>query len=180
MPEQRFDRLPPEAGLFMQVWADAFLTELETALDDIETNVADILAAQAAATAAARELARINSYPSPTNVLTAADVGADATITVAAHSRIYPVQGSIDVADVVIPAPVDLTGKSFSTLYYVYYDDTTLTGTTPTYVATTSAPTSRAGAAAGRHFVGEITTPANGAGGTSGSGGAPPGGGAIP
>lgn len=176
---QRFDRLPPEAGLFMQVWAESFLSDLETALDDIETNIADILAAQTTATASARELARINSYPSPTNVLTAADVGADATITIAAHTRVYPVQGSIDVADVSV-AGGSLTGKSFSTLYYIYYDDATLASTTPTYVATTSAPSSRAGAAAGRHFVGEITTPANGAGGTSGSGGAPPGGGAIP
>lgn len=46
---ERFDRLPSEAGLFMQVWADTFLTALEEALGGIEDNVAAIQAALTAA-----------------------------------------------------------------------------------------------------------------------------------
>lgn len=183
----------PQTGLptlaFTVYWQrfKATLEQHEATQDDL---IADILAAQnaadaaqAAADAAARETARLTSYTAPTNVLSAADVGSDATITVAAHTRIYPVQGSIDVPDVSL-AVGTVTGLAFATLYYVYYDDPTLADTTPTFVATTNIATAQAGAAAGRHFVGEITTPADGAGGTSGTGGGRPpgygGGGAIP
>lgn len=149
---------------------------IEAQLDAINTNIADILTAQATATSAARELARINSYPSPSALLGAADVGATATITIDPHTRVYPVQGSIDVPDVVIPGSGTVTGLAFATLYYVYYDDTALTDTTPPYLATTTAATAQVGAAAGRHFVGSVTTPADGAGGTSGGGYQAPGG----
>lgn len=154
----------------------------------IETQINDILTAQSTATASARETARINSYTDPGNVLTSSDEAVGASITIAAHTRVYPVQGTIDVADVVIPAPVTLTveadgttGIINATQYSVYYDDTTLADTTPAYKAvksSTSHGDAQPGAAAGRHFVGIVTTPANGAGGTTGTGGAPPGGGA--
>ena len=134
-------------------------------------------AAQATATASARELARINSYTAPTSVLSASDNGADARITVIAHTRVYPVQGTIDVPDVSIAGPVNLNGLAFSTQYAVYYDDTTLADTTPTYQATTTLADAQVGAAPGRHFVGVVTTPADGGGGTTGGGGSPPGGG---
>lgn len=137
--------------------------------------IASIAAAQATATAAVRESARINSYTTPTNVLTAADVGSTATITVAAHTRVYPVQGTYDVADVSVGGGT-ITGLAFSTEYAVYYDDTTLASTTPTYQATTTIKNAQVGAAAGRHFVGTVTTPADGGGGTTGGGGYPPGG----
>lgn len=178
------------AGIaFVKLWQKN-CESLEAAISDLSDQLAAITAAQAAADAAAasalaaaREMARLTSYTAPTNVLTAADVGSDCTITVAAHTRIYPVQGAIDVPDVSILAG-SVTGLAFSTLYYVYYDDTTLADTTPTYVATTNIATAQAGVAAGRHFVGEVTTPADGGGGTSGTGGGRPpgygGGGAIP
>lgn len=151
---------------------------IESAFADLEEQVAAIAAAQsaasaasAAATAARREDARTSSYPSSGSILSAADVGASATITVAAHTRIYP---GADIADVAI-AGGTVAGLGFSTAYFVYYDDTTLASTTPTFQATTTAATAQVGAAPGRHFVGPITTPADGGGGTTGSGGQPPG-----
>jgi hypothetical protein len=121
-------------------------------------------------------------------VLRGDDETVGASITIAAHTRVYPVQGSIDVSDVAIPAPVTLaveadgsTGIVNAVQYSVYYDDTTLTDTTPAYKAvksSTSHGDAQPGAAAGRHFVGVVTTPANLAGPTTGTGGAPPGGGA--
>lgn len=135
-----------------------------------------------------RETARINSYPDPATILTGTDETVGASITIAAHTRVYPVHGTVDVPDVVIPAPVTLTteadgvtGIVNAVQYSVYYDDTTLADTTPAYKAVqtaTSHADAQPGAAAGRHFIGAVTTPANGAGGTSGVGGGPPGGGA--
>lgn len=132
-------------------------------------------AAQSTATASAREAARITSYPSSSAILSAADVGSSCTITVANHTRIYPVQGNIDVADVALTGG-QVTGLAFSTIYYVYYDDTTLANTAPTFLATTMASTAAAGAAAGRHYVGSVTTPADGAAATTGGGYKAPGG----
>ena len=191
----KLPRLPqsqPEWGAF-QVWWQQVVEVIEaqeTIQDDLIQGLADAVAdiatalsnagiALDTATAAARELARINSYTDPTNVLTAADVGSDATITIANHDRIYPVQGTIDVPDLAIIGGT-LTGRAFSTVYYVYYDDATLADTTPTYVSTTDAATAQVGAASGRHFVGVITTPTDGGGGTGGGGGSPPGGGGGP
>lgn len=171
-----FDRLPAEAGLFMQVWAERFLTSLEATLVDIQDQVTAIALAQSTATASARETARLTSYTDPTNVLSAADVGTTATITIAAHDRIYPVQGTVDVPDLSILAG-SVALLLFSTEYHIYYDDTTLADTTPTFQATTDRATAQVGAAAGRHFVGTISTPADGGGGTTGTGGFPPGGG---
>lgn len=149
---------------------------IEAAFGRLETQLAAIIAAQSTATASARELARLASYTVPTNVLSADDAGTDATITIAAHTRVYPVQGTVDVADLSVLAG-SVTGLAFSTGYYVYYDDTTLADTTPTFLAATDSETAQVGAAAGRHFVGFVTTPADGGGSTGGTGGFPPGGG---
>jgi hypothetical protein len=155
---------------------EALQTQQTAILADLASQLAQIITAQATADAAAREAARINSYPNPGSVLSAADVGSDCTVTIANHTRVYPVQGSIDVPDVSITGGT-ITGLAFSTRYYVYYDDTTLSNTTPTFLATTTSATAQVGAAAGRHFVGYIDTPADGGGSTSGIGGGTPGGG---
>lgn len=152
------------------------LEAIEGAVSGLAEQLEAIQAAQASADAAARELARINSYTVPTVALSAADAGSDATITVANHTRVYPVQGTVDVPDVAITG-ASLTGLSFSTDYYVYYDDATLEDETPTFLTTTSIETAQVGAAAGRHFVGKVTTPVDGGGATGGTGGFPPGGG---
>lgn len=150
---------------------------LDRQADKIETQVTDILTAQNTATAAARESARIASYTVPTNVLTGVDTGGGtAKIVIANHKRVYPVQGTVDVADVNLVGVADITGLANSTSYSVYYDDPTLTLTSPTMFATTDPKTAQVGAAAGRHFVGVVTTPAGGGGSTGGTGGSPPGG----
>lgn len=161
-----------------QVVADlaAAQAELAQVVSDLAAAVAAIQAAQATADAAVREAARINSYTAPTDVLTASDAGSDATITVAGHARVYPVQGAYDVTDVAITGGT-IVGLAFATKYWVYYDDTTLADTSPAFQATTVAADAQVGAAAGRHFVGVITTPADGGADTDGNGGAPPGGG---
>ncbi len=161
-----------EATMAQEAAQDAILTELAAQLVLIEGAQDDLAAQLILIEAAQRDIARITSYPAPTNVLTAADVGATATISVAAHTRIYP--GT--VADVAIGAS-SLTGLPFSTAYAVYYDDATLADTTPTFIATTSIETAQVGADPARHFVGYIMTPADGGGGTGGSGPTPPGGG---
>lgn len=177
-------RLPPlglsedELQVYWQLLVEKVeeqVTSLTAAIADIAAAQADATAAAADATAAARELARINSYPNPTDVLSAADVGASVTVTMAAHTRVYPVQGSIDVPDKALNLRTK-TGLSFSTKYWIYYDDTTLNDATPTLQATTSVDEAQVGAAAGRHVVGVITTPADGGGSTSGGGYLPPGG----
>jgi hypothetical protein len=128
---------------------------------------------------AAREEARINSYTAPTIVLSASDAGdGTATIRVIAHTRVYPIAGSLDVPDVAIAA-ADITGQPLNTANLsVYYDDTTLADTTPAFLVTADPAVAQVGAAAGRHLVGRVTTPAAGSPPSTGSGGSnPPGGG---
>jgi hypothetical protein len=153
----------------------AVVADMATAQADIITALDQAGIALGTANAAARELARINSYPDPASVLTATDAGTTASIIIANHTRVYPVQGTIDVPDVAI-AGATLTGLAFATKYFVYYDDATLADTTPAFLTTTDNATAQVGAAAGRHIVGVVTTPADGAADTDGDGGAPPGG----
>lgn len=114
------------------------------------------------------QVAILGSYTVPTLVLTAADVGSDVTITIAAHIRQYANQTALAVAG------GSITGLAFSTTYAVYYDDETLLEPNPAYFATTDLETGQHNYAAGRHYVGTVTTPANGAGNTTG--GSPPAG----
>lgn len=95
------------------------------------------------------------------NPLTASDGGATATISVASSTVRFGFgphsfnSGSI-------------TGLSFSTLYYVYAEDETYTGGAVTYSAVTLFEDV---IGLGRHYMGQITTPADGGGDTGGSGG---------
>jgi hypothetical protein len=132
---------------------------------------------------AAREAARVNSYTEPTNILTASDAGdGTATIHVAAHKRVYPVQGGLKVPDVNIVAH-DILGQPLGAVdRWVSYDDPTLADTTPAFDVRSGVNAPRdaqVGAAPGRHLVGITDTPAAAAPPTSGSGGstAPGGGG---
>jgi len=86
--------------------------------------------------------------------LTGHDAGSSATINVAAFSM--RVSGMPDIA--VNSGAV--TGLSYDTLYYVYYDDPSFLGGTVTYHATGTKETALNGA--GRFFVGSITTPVAG------------------
>ena len=98
-----------------------------------------------------------------TSPLTAADVGSDTTITVASHDLIYD-GGTISYNS------GSITGLAFATLFYVHTDDPTKAGGAVTYVATTTKTDLVADQ--GRYFVGSCTTPADGAGGTTGDPGA--------
>jgi hypothetical protein len=146
-----------------KVLADAAQSTATTANTNATTAAADALAVKKTDKISA-------SWTSPGAVLTAADVGTSATITIAAHTRKWGDGTSTAVAG------GSITGRSFSTAYYVYYTDTTQSDTTPSYLSTTDPNTAAPNAASGRVYVGKITTPADGGGSTSG-GTVPPGGG---
>ena len=132
-------------------------------------------AASTAQTAAddANSVASLSSSGVTPNPLTATDAGTDATIFVAAHTRVYG-----DGSTLAIAGPVSLTGRAYSTAYYVYYDDPTRQDTTPSYQTTTSEAT--AAQTGDRHLVGMVTTPASAAPDTDGAYVRPPGLGNIP
>lgn len=94
--------------------------------------------------------------------LTAADVGSDATITIASHNVHFD-------GNTLAYNSGSITGLSFATTYYVYTDDALKAGGTVTYVSSTTA-TDMMGSTA-RYYVGEVTTPTDGGGGTTGGGG---------
>lgn len=105
----------------------------------------------------------------PRALLMATDAGATATISVARHDWDY-VKEATDLTR----EAGSITGLAFATEYYVYFDDATLADATPTYIATTDlANAQNSTADPDRHALGKITTPADGAGDTSGS--VPPG-----
>ena len=101
--------------------------------------------------------------------LSAADVGADATITIAAHNIVYD-------STTLAYSSGSVTGLDFATEYFVYADDPDKDGGAVTYLASTTFTDITANL--GRYFVGTITTPTDGGSDTSGKGGG--GGGEIP
>lgn len=154
--------------MWFQVWADTFLTQLEEvpaiqeALGDVEAatvaaqDAADLaIAAAASADQAADDSAAAtalqNSWVSGLTI-TATDAGADVTITISAHTRNYADGTSVAVTG------GSLTGRAYSTLYYVYYDQASRAGGAVTYASTTSSTT--AAQTGDRHTVGQVTTPA--------------------
>lgn len=183
---RRFDRLLQSHLKYPALgsrWSDKFLTSLEGAMDEQDTINADLTAAQADIASTQSDLANTVtdltnavrsmkiglSWTSPGAILSAADVGSDCTITIANHTRKYGDGSSLSITGGTI------TGRAFSTTYYVYYTDSSMSDTTPNFLSTTNPNTAAPNATTGRHFCGAITTPADGGGGTSG-GTEPPGG----
>lgn len=118
----------------------------------------------------------VNSYVAGVSgsPLSGTDAGADATINIAAHNRVYP-----DFTTSVTAGSI--TGLAFETTYLVYYDDAGRTDTAPTFVATTDATIAyNSPTYPDRHTVGFVTTPADGGGDTGGGGLEPPGSGDGP
>lgn len=107
--------------------------------------------AQAAADDAAAATAIANSYVTGVTI-TATDAGANATITISAHTRYYADGTNVSVNG------GSVTGLAYSTLYYIYYDQASRAGGAVTYQATTSEAT--AAQIGDRHTVGSVTTPA--------------------
>jgi hypothetical protein len=159
--------------LAFTVWFQRVL-EAQRATDAAQDAVTDDLAEQLALIQATQRRDAISSsYTAPSAVLTASDAGSNATITIAAHTRFYGDETSLAVAG------GSLTGLAYSTIYAVYYDDSTRADTTPTYVSTTTINEAQNNYVAGRHLVGTVTTPAAAGPPTSG-GTSPPGSGYTP
>lgn len=156
------------------------IQELATQVDSLvaaqEAADAANAAAAAATTAAAaantavasvtETSALTNSGIYPVNALTAIDAGTNATVQIAAHTRLYGDGTSVSVS------AGSVTALSYSTVYYVYYDDPARAGGSVTYVATATA--SNAVQSGDRHSIGAIETPASG-GSSSGVVVSPPG-----
>lgn len=141
---------------FHQDW-DKAMREIETAVSSLEDTLARV---------------KLGSSYTVGATISAADVGSDVTVTISAHTRYYADGTSVSVSGGTV------TGLAFSTLYYIYYDDSALAGGAVTYAATTSATT--AAQVNGRHLVGSVTTPADGAAPSTGDTPEPPGVGELP
>lgn len=102
-----------------------------------------------------------SSHAPTTNPVTAHDAGSNVTINIASHTMQV---GATAVSN----NSGSVTALSYSTLYYVYYDDPTLAGGAVSYQATTTKTTAISGA--GRFFVGSVLTPAATAPDTIGNG----------
>lgn len=191
-----FDRLNPtndHGAPFRHQW-QRFCEQLETALDSLSDAIAAVAAAQAAAdaandaaadaaaAAAAADTAAANAQDTADNItsaneiatsyvsgatITATDAGADVTIDISAHTRHYPQPDGSTVNKAVNAG--QLTGRAYSTRYYIYYDDAARTGGAVTYASTTSEAT--AAQIGDRHVVGSVLSPA--------AAGAPTGGGTV-
>jgi hypothetical protein len=170
-----------------QMWWQTFATNIESEVGALEAADAAQAAATAANAAAAAanaaaataqtaaddittEANLVNSYVTGLT-LGATDAGASASISISAHSRVYGNGATVSVNS------GNLTGLSYSTAYYIYYDQASRAGGAVTYASTTNEATSAQ--TGNRHFVGVITTPAAAAGPTSGYGVSPPGIGSV-
>lgn len=118
-------------------------------------------AAAVTAAANAREAALVNSYITPSSVLTCTP----AVITVAAHTRNYG-----DGTSVAVSAGTVATTSTGPVVNYVSYSDPARAGGAVTYIASTAQPTQGSDI----HVVGAITVPATGTA-TGGNGPSPPG-----
>lgn len=154
------------------VWWNKVVRILEQAFNTLEDNIeainlaleaagiAQVAAenAQAAADAANASAAGSNSVASLTNsgvtgcTISATDAGSDASITISNHTRVYG-----DGTNVAVTGAT-LTGRAYSTFYYIYYEDAARTGGAVTYLTTTDEAV--AVQTGNRHVVGSITTPA--------------------
>lgn len=178
MATRRFDRPTQETFKNQTAFArfhEKFLSSLETGLDNIQSEIGALAAAQAAqatANTAHNNDKLTSSSIIPANVMTASDAGTDASVIIANHTRLYGDASQIAVTG------ATLTGLAYSTTYGVYYDDPTFTNATPTYHATTTASNALNNFVAGRHFLGTVTTPASGGAATTG-GSSPPGTGGV-
>jgi hypothetical protein len=146
--------------------ANAAATAAMTAATDATTAAAT---AQLAADSTTEATALANSYVTGITI-GATDAGTNATITISAHSRIYAY---------VPPTTVSVTGGSitgltYSTTYFIYYDQASRLGGAVTYVTTLN--NVDVAQINDRHSVAQITTPAATAPASTGGGVRPPGG----
>jgi methyl-accepting chemotaxis protein len=153
--------------------ANTATTNAATAQTTANTATTNAATAQTTADTVKRDDSISTSWTSPGVILSATDAGTNATITITGHTRKYT-----DVSNASVTGST-ITGLAYSTQYYVYYDQTSRAGGGVTFHATTDPNVAQPGAAAGRHYCGDVTTPASGGAATSGGVDAPAGGGGI-
>ncbi|MGL5737089.1 MAG: hypothetical protein ACRCYS_19680 [Beijerinckiaceae bacterium] len=163
-----------------QQWWQTFAKAIEDAFNALEDTVAAVAAAQAAADAAnaaaaaadaaaasaqsaaddATTVAALTASGVTGATITATDAGANVTVSVTAHTRVYGDGTNVSVnAGSVLAQP-------YATLVYIYYDDAGRAGGAVTYLASTSQ--TMAAQTGDRHLVGQVMTPAAAAGPTDG------------
>ena len=108
------------------------------------------VAAQGTADQVLAESSLANSFTTGLTI-TATDVGANVTIAMSAHNRVYG-----DGTTVAVNAG-NITGLAYLTAYFIYYDQASRLGGAVTYQASTAVQGN--GTAPNRHFVGAVTTP---------------------
>lgn len=155
------------------------LVNIELALASLQNQITLIQAAQTAANAAnaaaataqtaaniantaattantaattAQAVAALTSSGVTGATITGTDAGANVTVSITAHTRVY---GS--GTNVLVNAG-SVLAQPYSTLVYIYYDQASRLGGAVTYLATTSQTT--AAQTGNRHLVGQVTTPA--------------------
>ena len=179
---QRFaivDKMGIPVTAFIEWW-QSFAKAIEGAFNALAETVAAVAAAQAAAdaanaAAAAADAAAVGAQAaadSATTVaaltasgvtgatITATDAGANVTVAITAHTRVYGDGTSVSVS------AGSVLAQPYSTLVYIYYDDAARIGGAVTYLASTSQAT--AAQTGDRHLVGQVLTPAAAAGPTDG------------
>lgn len=126
-------------------------------------------AAQSATLQAMNATALANSYVQGLTI-TASDAGASASIVISNHNRVYATMPPTSVA----VTGATLTGKAYSSLFFLYYDQPTRSGGPVSFIASlVSTDVAQVG---DRHSVGQILTPAALGLPRDGAGVAPPGG----
>lgn len=161
-------------------WWDEILRRIEDSINNIQAAIDAADAAQTAADTAqaaadtaqtavdgVESVAKLGNSGISGLTLSATDAGSDASITISGHTRLYGDGTSVSVTG------NTLTGLSYSTKYYIYYDDSGFAGGAVSYASTTTDTT--AAQTGNRHLVGSITTPAAAAADTSGNNVAAPG-----
>jgi multidrug efflux pump subunit AcrA (membrane-fusion protein) len=147
------------------------LAQQQTTIDDLAAAVADIAAAQAAADAA-----QADADAAQTTANTASTTATTANTTATTVKRDDAISSSWTSPGAVLSASdAGATATIAIAAHTRNYDQTSRNGGSVSYQTTTDPNNALPNAAAGRHFVGKITTPADGGGSTSG-GFTPPGG----
>lgn len=151
---QLFERYWDEAMTSIEKSLNAILSlpEIQAAIDAANAAAAAAntaaTSAGAAATAAAQETALVNSYITPSTILSATST----TITIASHVRHYADGTTASVTGGTIAA------TAVSDVDYVSYSDPTRAGGSVTYAVSTTQPPQTGST----HVVGAVTIPATG------------------
>jgi hypothetical protein len=155
-----------EAAAAAQAAADAANAAAEAAQTSADNADTAATNAQSSADQAALDASLATSGVSGLTMM-ATDAGANATITISGHERVYG-----DGTSVVVTGG-SVTGLAYSTAYYVYYSDPPRTGGAVTFLASTNL--NDAIQTGSVHSLGSVITPAAAAPPVSGNPNLPPG-----